>query len=62
MNEIDALTTNGILVLNPNGKFHEGNIEPGHWHEVSVCGKLFTLRDTRSSELKGEIVSNYRIK
>jgi len=56
--EIDALTTNGILVMHPKGSFHNGNTEPGTWLEVSVCGKLFSLRGSRSAQLKGEVVND----
>lgn len=54
--EIDALTTNGVLVMHPSGNFHNGNTEPGLWLEVSVCGKLFSLRGSRSAQLKGHMV------
>ncbi|XP_060857636.1 protein pellino [Metopolophium dirhodum] len=56
--EIDALTTNGVLVMHPSGKFHKGNTEPGIWLEVSVCGKLFSLRGSRSAQLKGDMIDN----
>ncbi|CAH1733006.1 protein pellino [Aphis gossypii] len=56
--EIDALTTNGVLVMHPSGKFHKGNTEPGIWLEVSVCGKLFSLRGSRSAQLKGDMVED----
>jgi len=54
--EIDALTTNGVLVMHPSGKFYNGSTEPGIWLEVSVCGKLFSLRGSRSAQLKGHMV------
>lgn len=45
--------------MHPSGIFHKGNTEPRpFWLEVSVCGKLFSLRGSRSSQLKGEEVSN----
>ncbi|XP_050527709.1 protein pellino [Daktulosphaira vitifoliae] len=56
--EIDALTTNGVLIMHPNGKFYEGKTEPGVWLEVSVCGKLFSLRGSRSAQLKGDMVKD----
>lgn len=44
--------------MHPSGKFHNGNTMPGIWLEVSVCGKLFSLRGSRSAQNKGEIVCN----
>lgn len=44
--------------MHPSGRFHKGNTEPGLWLEVSVCGKLFSLRGSRSAQVKGEIVNN----
>jgi len=43
--------------MHPSGKFYKGNTEPGIWLEVSVCGKLFSLRGSRSAQLKGDMVS-----
>lgn len=45
--------------MHPNGKFYEGKTEPGVWLEVSVCGKLFSLRGSRSAQLKGDMVFYY---
>lgn len=45
--------------MHPTGKFHKGNTEPGIWLEVSVCGKLFSLRGSRSAQLKGDMVCNF---
>lgn len=45
--------------MHPSGKFHNGNTKPGLWLEVSVCGKLFSLRGSRSAQNKGEIVCNF---
>jgi len=42
--------------MHPKGSFHNGNTEPGVWLEVSVCGKLFSLRGSRSAQIKGEVV------
>uniref|UniRef100_A0A3B4B267 Pellino E3 ubiquitin protein ligase family member 3 n=1 Tax=Periophthalmus magnuspinnatus TaxID=409849 RepID=A0A3B4B267_9GOBI len=48
---MDALTTNGVLVMNPGPGF--GSSEPGLWKEVSVCGDIFTLRETRAAQKRG---------
>lgn len=42
--------------MHPSGKFHKGSTELGFWSEVSVCGKLFSLRGSRSAQLKGSMV------
>lgn len=47
--------------MHPSGKFHKGNTEPGIWLEVSVCGKLFSLRGSRSAQLKGDMVCNFML-
>lgn len=48
--------------MHPSGHFYKGNTEPRpFWLEVSVCGKLFSLRGSRSSQLKGEEVNNFKI-
>lgn len=47
--------------MHPNGKFYEGNTAPGIWLEVSVCGKLFSLRGSRSAQLKGDMVCDFII-
>ncbi|XP_033831603.1 E3 ubiquitin-protein ligase pellino homolog 1-like isoform X1 [Periophthalmus magnuspinnatus] len=74
---MDALTTNGVLVMNPGpgfglqskprssepgscesgssepGSSERGSSEPGLWKEVSVCGDIFTLRETRAAQKRG---------
>lgn len=47
--------------MHPTGKFHKGNTGPGIWLEVSVCGKLFSLRGSRSAQLKGDMVCNFML-
>lgn len=59
--EIDGLTTNGILIMHPKGQFVGGNTEnPGTtpWRECSVGGDVFSLRESRSAQQKGEPVCN----
>jgi len=56
-NEVDGLTTNGVLVMHPKGAFcpPEGcpDPRPGIWREVSVGGNIFGLRESRSAAIQG---------
>ncbi|KAM8842850.1 E3 ubiquitin-protein ligase pellino homolog 1-like [Synchiropus picturatus] len=52
---MDGLTTNGVLIMNPRQGFSQGS-GPSPWREVSVCGEVFTLRETRSSVQRGRKV------
>ncbi|XP_034245249.1 protein pellino-like isoform X1 [Thrips palmi] len=51
--DVDALTTNGVLLCNPNGSYSGGELEAGLWREVSVFGSIFSIRGFRSSQEKG---------
>uniref|UniRef100_A0A8C4QMF4 Pellino E3 ubiquitin protein ligase family member 2 n=2 Tax=Eptatretus burgeri TaxID=7764 RepID=A0A8C4QMF4_EPTBU len=53
--QMDGLTTNGILVMHPKGGFTEESW-PGVWREISVCGNVYTLRETRSAQQRGKLV------
>lgn len=53
---MDGLTTNGVLVMHPRHGFTEDS-KPGVWREISVCGNVFTLRETRSAQQRGKMVS-----
>lgn len=53
---MDGLTTNGVLVMHPKGGFTEDS-KPGVWREISVCGDVYTLRETRSAQTPGKLVS-----
>jgi pellino protein len=55
---MDALTTNGVLLLRPQGGF-EPSSEPGLWKEVSVAGDLYRLRKSRSDRERGNPVRIY---
>uniref|UniRef100_A0A8C4R770 Pellino n=2 Tax=Eptatretus burgeri TaxID=7764 RepID=A0A8C4R770_EPTBU len=55
--QMDGLTTNGILVMHPTNSFSTDSL-PGPWREISVCGKVYTLRETRSALFKGQLVAN----
>uniref|UniRef100_A0A3B4XC19 Pellino FHA domain-containing protein n=1 Tax=Seriola lalandi dorsalis TaxID=1841481 RepID=A0A3B4XC19_SERLL len=52
---MDGLTTNGVLVMHPRHGFSQDS-KPGLWREISVCGNVFTLRETRSSQQRGKMV------
>ncbi|XP_038848376.1 E3 ubiquitin-protein ligase pellino homolog 1 [Salvelinus namaycush] len=53
--QMDGLTTNGVLVMHPRHGFTEDS-KPGVWREISVCGHVFTLRETRSAQQRGKMV------
>uniref|UniRef100_A0AAZ3QCA6 Pellino E3 ubiquitin protein ligase 1 n=1 Tax=Oncorhynchus tshawytscha TaxID=74940 RepID=A0AAZ3QCA6_ONCTS len=53
--QMDGLTTNGVLVMHPRHGFTEDS-KPGVWREISVCGNVFTLRETRSAQQRGKMV------
>uniref|UniRef100_A0A4W5N9I7 Pellino E3 ubiquitin protein ligase family member 2 n=1 Tax=Hucho hucho TaxID=62062 RepID=A0A4W5N9I7_9TELE len=50
---MDGLTTNGVLVMHPEG-FPEDNRQ-GLWREISVCGDVYALRETRSGPSRGKL-------
>ncbi|XP_055923330.1 protein pellino isoform X1 [Eupeodes corollae] len=52
--EIDGLTTNGVLIMHPKGQFCGGNGKCGLWRECSVGGDVFSLRESRSAQQKGQ--------
>lgn len=52
---MDGLTTNGVLVMHPDG-FPE-DPKQGLWREISVCGDVYALRETRSGPSRGKLVS-----
>ncbi|KAK3710530.1 hypothetical protein QZH41_009356, partial [Actinostola sp. cb2023] len=52
---MDGLTTNGVLHMNPKGG---SNCPAGIWREISVCGNVYTLRETRSSTSNGKPMCN----
>lgn len=53
--QMDGLTTNGVLVMRPQHGF-TCESKPGTWREISVCGNVFTLRETRSAQKPGKVV------
>ncbi|KAJ7987452.1 hypothetical protein DPEC_G00326620 [Dallia pectoralis] len=55
--QMDGLTTNGVLVMHPRRGFTEDS-RPGVWREISVCGNVFTLRETRSAQQPGKMVES----
>lgn len=58
--QMDGLTTNGVLVMHPRHGFTEDS-KPGVWREISVCGNVFTLRETRSAQQRGKMVSSLMV-
>ncbi|KAG1662043.1 Protein pellino [Nymphon striatum] len=56
-NEIDGLTTNGILIMHPKGDFCGGAV-PGVWREISVGGGVYTHRPARSAPQRGNKIEN----
>ncbi|XP_029106610.1 E3 ubiquitin-protein ligase pellino homolog 1 isoform X1 [Scleropages formosus] len=54
---MDGLTTNGVLVMHPAGEF-VAEPAPGVWREISVCGNVYALRETRSAQQRGKLVEN----
>uniref|UniRef100_A0A2K5D1K0 Uncharacterized protein n=1 Tax=Aotus nancymaae TaxID=37293 RepID=A0A2K5D1K0_AOTNA len=53
--QMDGLTTNGVLVMHPRNGFTE-DAKPGIWREISVCGNVFSLRETRSAQQRGKMM------
>lgn len=43
--------------MHPKGQFCGGNAECGLWRECSVGGDVFSLRESRSAQQKGQPVS-----
>lgn len=54
--EIDGLITNGVLIMHPKGNFCGGEAKFGSWLETSVGGGVFSLRESRSAQQKGQVV------
>ncbi|KAL3285499.1 hypothetical protein HHI36_000031 [Cryptolaemus montrouzieri] len=54
--EIDGLTTNGVLIMHPRGSFCGGDAKCRYWLETSVGGGVFTTRESRSAQQKGQRV------
>ncbi len=52
---MDGLTTNGVLVMHPVGFPEEA--KQGLWREISVCGDVYALRETRSGPIRGQLVN-----
>lgn len=65
LTDIDGLTTNGVLLMHP-GEHFSGDSDNAagmqssrvcQWREVSVCGDVYSIRETRSAAQKGTHVS-----
>lgn len=52
--------------MHPRGKFCGGEAKCGYWLETSVGGGVFSLRESRSAQQKGQVVShlnfNYKVR
>lgn len=57
---MDGLTTNGVLIMHPKGKFCGGTAKCGLWRETSLGGDVFSLRESRSAQQKGQPVSTLK--
>lgn len=44
--------------MHPRGQFYGGEAQCGCWREVSVGGGVFTLRESRSAQQKGNLVED----
>ena len=53
--QIDGLTTNGVLILNPDEK---GSFARSTWREVSICGHVYTMRDIKNKTVVHRVSSN----
>lgn len=57
LTDIDGLTTNGILLMHPKPSFsisaNDSESKASQWREVSVCGDVYSIRETRSAAQKG---------
>ncbi|XP_030759309.1 protein pellino-like [Sitophilus oryzae] len=56
--EIDGQTTNGVLIMHPSGGFCGGEAKCGVWLETSVGGGIFTKRESRSAQQRGQMVED----
>ena len=45
--ELDGVTTNGVLIMHPTQGFTGTESKSSEWMEVSVCGAVFKLNETR---------------
>ena len=54
---VDGMQTNGVLILQNGGGFNL-NCGPRSWMEISVCGKMHSLRRKRSAVLPGQAIED----
>lgn len=45
--------------MHPKGNFCGGEAKFGSWLETSVGGGVFSLRESRSAQQKGQVVSHF---
>ncbi|XP_066148841.1 protein pellino [Euwallacea fornicatus] len=56
--DIDGQTTNGVLIMHPRGIFCGGEAKCGRWMETSVGGGVFTRRESRSAQQRGQVIDD----
>lgn len=44
---MDGVTTNGVLIMHPTCGFTDPETKTSEWMEVSVCGAVFSLNESR---------------
>jgi len=44
---LDGVTTNGVLIMHPTDGFTSDDSKTNEWMEVSVCGAVFSLNESR---------------
>lgn len=47
--QLDGVTTNGVLIMHPTTGFTGADSKSNEWMEVSVCGAVFGLNETRQT-------------
>ncbi|PAA50067.1 hypothetical protein BOX15_Mlig014249g1 [Macrostomum lignano] len=53
--EVDGLTTNGVLINKPVGGYCPGS-QPGPWFEVSIEGRLYPMREHRATPSHSDVL------
>ena len=60
---MDGVTTNGVLIMHPQGGFSTDSTSSNDWLEVSVCGATFRLHQLKTlTDAKNEVFYNNRDK
>ncbi|CAF0998289.1 unnamed protein product [Brachionus calyciflorus] len=56
--EMDGVTTNGVLIMHPTNGFIGNDSKSNEWMEVSVCGAVFSLSETRLTPMISRVQTN----